>query len=669
MKWVLAALPTRVPQVAVLRDLCALLVRQAQVCDYADLWHPRALLVLAALLTIGGCTTQWAKDDADKQVYSILAERKDQTLHYQPQAVAATTVTQQEPTHKSYMKVPVTPTPPRQTSPMEPMRTMLPFCRLSPTPEESRRPLPISPELAATRPTVQSNVFGVEAAEERATKLLRLGPPGRESEPVRLGLFDSIRYAVQHGRDYQTEMETLYLAALDVTLQRHLFEPQPFATMNGQFNGFRNLEYDPRYQAAITATGSAGFKQQLPYGGQIVAQTLVSFVDTLSGQLENGQAAELALSGSIPLLRGAGMINLEPLIASERTLIYQVRGFETFRRAYALNVATQYFGLIAAQKGVINRRVNYSNLLILTEQTQALYGAGRINFLGVQRALQAQLFAESDLVSAQEAYQAALDQFKQQLGMPIDENLDAAPEELDVASPDLTNISSEDLAMRYRLDLKTAEDQIDDARRQVGIAKNGLLPDANLNFNVGLGNDPSLPEIRPDYSAKSYGGGITIDLPVDRLAERNQYRRSLIFLEQADRNYQNQRDQVIVDVRSAVRTIFSATTALAIQRRNIDLAQRRLEYSYELLKLGAADSRDVVEAQQSLLSAEDSYEVALSNYQVAVLRYLNSTGTLRLDPEAGTLGYAMDREAGAGHDKGNTAVRTEYELDNAKKLP
>jgi hypothetical protein len=464
-------------------------------------------------------------------------------------------------------------------------------------------------------------------------------------------------------------MESLYLAALDVTLQRHLFEPQPFATMGAQYNGFRNLEYDPRYQAAITATGSAGFKQQLPYGGQIVAQTLVSFVDTLSGNLENGQAAELAISGSIPLLRGAGMINLEPLIQTERTLIYQVRAFETFRRSYVLNVASQYFNLIAAQKGVINRRVNYSNLLVLTEQTQALYGAGRINFLGVQRALQAQLFAESDLVSAQESYQAALDLFKLQLSMPINENLDVAPEELDVASPDLTHISPEDLAMKYRLDLKTTEDQIDDARRQVDIAKNGLLPDANLNFNVGLGNDPSLPEVRPDTSAKSYGGGITIDLPVDRLAERNQYRRSIILLEQADRNYQTQRDQVVVDVRSAVRTIFSATTALAIQRRNIDLAQRRLEYSYELLKLGAADSRDVVEAQQSLLSAEDSYEVALSNYQVAVLRYLNSTGTLRVDPQAGTLGYAMDRVANMTQDEAKKALRTAYEPEVPQKTP
>jgi len=83
------------------------------------------------------------------------------------------------------------------------------------------------------------------------------------------------------------------------------------------------------------------------------------------------------------------------------------------------------------------------------------------------------------------------------------------------------------------------------------------------------------------------------------------------------------------------------------------LAQRRLEYSYELLKLGAVDSRDVVESQQSLLSAQDSYERALSSLQIAVLRYLRSTGTLRVDPTAGSLGVAMDRAANKGKAKGD----------------
>jgi outer membrane protein TolC len=306
--------------------------------------------------------------------------------------------------------------------------------------------------------------------------------------------------------------------------------------------------------------------------------------------------------------------------------------------------------------------------LKLTEQTQAQYSVGRLNFLGVQQALQAQLFAESDLVNSQQSYDAAVDQYKLLLGMPIDLPVDVVGEQLDVASPDLEHTAPEKLAIEFRLNLKTAEDQIDDARRRVDVAKNELLPQVDLTGSAALGDANTDPRL--DFGhGHQFSAGISVDLPVDRVAERNDYRRSLITLQQATRNYAGLRDQVIVQVRTAVRTIFSAQTNLTIQRRNTDLALRRLEYSYDLLKLGAAQSRDVVEAQQSLLSAEDGYEGALSNYQVAVLSYLQSTGTLRVDPNAGSLGIAMDRAIDRPKLSQDPTASLPVELDNPEVHP
>jgi outer membrane protein TolC len=104
------------------------------------------------------------------------------------------------------------------------------------------------------------------------------------------------------------------------------------------------------------------------------------------------------------------------------------------------------------------------------------------------------------------------------------------------------------------------------------------------------------------------------------------------------------RDTVESNVRSAVRSIRSAQLTLDIQRESIRLAERRLELSNELLKGGgarAADSRDVVEAQQSLLTAQDSFEQARASLQVQVLQFLRETGTLRIDPESGVIGRAL----------------------------
>ena len=617
-----------------------------------------AVLMCCIAGAMAGCTAESYKASADRQVYDILKDRKQATLGYQPEAIAKATVVPVDPPKQAFTILPFTPKPPPTIPPMEPLRMLVPFARLSPTPQQSSGPQPASSTASSTQPSSRSGAFGIVAAERRAGERLRLAPPGPEQQTRRVDLFGAIRFGVQHGRDYETAMEDLYLSTLDVTLQRHLFDPIPFTNGSVKYTGGQK---DISYRSALTATGNAGVRQRLPYGGEIVAQTLVTFIDAIHGNVTNGESASAALSGSIPLLRGAGLVNLEPLIESERRLVYQVRTFEDFRRQFAVNVASQYFSLVALQKSVINRRVNYTNLLTLTQQTESLYTAGRINYLGVQRALQAQLFAESSLVDSQTQYQQSIDDFKLLLGMPIAENLDVVAEELDVTPPDLDHEDAEALAVKYRLDLKTAEDEIDDARRGTLVAKNGLLPDVELVAQAQAGNRSNTLASRLDNRTATYSAGITIDLPVDRLAERNVYRRSLILLERAGRNYNGLRDQVIVDVRDSVRTINSAETSMAIQRRNTDLAHRRLQYSYELLKLGAVDSRDVVESQQSLLSAQDGYERALSNLQVAILKYLRSTGTLRVDPTAGTLGYSMDRAGTRVADKKSSDLHADLQ--------
>jgi outer membrane protein TolC len=436
-------------------------------------------------------------------------------------------------------------------------------------------------------------------------------------------------------------MEDLFLAALDVTLERHLFSPRPFAQTGVQYTGGQR---DVDFRSALAVTNSVGVRQQLPYGGEVVAQALVDFVNALSDTAESGESAQLILSGTIPLLRGAGAVNLEPLIQAERDLVYEVRRFEDFRRSFAVQVATQYFRLLALQSAIANRRFNYVVLENLTEQTQALYGAGRINFLNVQRALQSQLSAENSLIDAEDAYSAALDNFKVLIGMPIEQDLEVTAVQLDVNVPDL-EADAPELALKYRLDLQTQRDRIEDAQRDVQVARNGLLPDLDLTARGSLRNEDDEPARQIENDSAQYSVALNMDWPVDRLRERNVYRRSLIGLERAQRNFVQVRDNIIADVRDAVRNIRSAQSTLQIQQRAVDLAQRRLEYSNELLVQGrATDSRDVVEAQQSLLQAQDQFDRARAELQIQVLNFLRDTGILRVDPDAGALGMALNRD-------------------------
>jgi hypothetical protein len=570
--------------------------------------HPLrySIFIFVLALVVSGCA-DFAEREADRQVTALVTDREDKTLGYRPEVEQRTDHKDVVPTTQSYAKIPQTPLPPRAQAQAEPLHVVLEYGPLGPKRFDW-----------ANGDDIPRQGFSYETLDSQLRDRLRLGPPMIEERPVTLDFFGALRYGVQHSRDYQDQMESLYLSALDVTLDRHLFEAQPFAGGSLEYTGGQK---DVNYRAALNSTVRAGVRQKLPYGGELVAEGLVGFVNALDGNAASGENASVVLSGSIPLLRGAGMVNLEPLINGERSLVYQVRTFENFRRDFVISVANQYFRLLNQQQSVANRRVNYANFVTLTERARALYATGRVAYIELQRSLQEQLSAENQLITAQESYQSGLDDFKLLLGMPTDQTLDITAVELDVALPKTDEAHAVAVALKYRLDLQTQRDRVEDARRGVANAKNGLLPDLTLSGKTQFGNHPDDPATAFNEQTNAYSAKLDLDLPVDRVAERNAYRAALIDVRHAQRSLENLRDRI-----------------------TSDLAQKRRENAYELLRNGKSTStRDLVEAQNSLLQARDLYEQASATLQVNVLQFLRNSGTLRMDPAAGAIGRAMDR--------------------------
>lgn len=585
------------------------------------------------LLALGltGCSADFYEKDADRQVQAIVKAQQTKTLGYDPQVEAKPAPQDRVAPKKAYAKIPQTPIQPALAKQAEPLRIELEYSTLGPKRFDW-----------ASGDDMPKSTFSYESLDARIHERLRYGPPSLDERPVRLDFFGSLGYGVQHSRTYQDQMAILYSSALNVTLQRHLFELRPTAGGSLLYNGGQR---DSSYQAALSATANAGVRQKLPYGGEIVAQGLVGFVNALDGNIAGGETASVALSATVPLLRGAGMVNLEPLIDGERQLVYQVRSFESFRRDFVISVATQYFGLLNLQQQLLARKVNYSSFETLTERSRALYATGRVAYIELQRALQEQLTAETQLINSQEVYLSALDDFKLLLGMPTDQSLDIVGVELDIEMPKIVEAQAVELAMKYRLDLQTAHDQVDDARRRVENAKNGLLPDLNFSAQTQIGDRLSRSiSNQLDERSNTYSARLDLDLPLDRVAERNVYRNALLDVRHAERSYEDLKDRMVSDVSESLRLIRLAQLTLQIQRQGIDLAEKRRENAYELLRSGKSTStRDLVEAQNSLLTSLDAFEQARATLQIAVLRFLRNDGTLRVDPAAGAIGRAMDR--------------------------
>jgi hypothetical protein len=92
---------------------------------------------------------------------------------------------------------------------------------------------------------------------------------------------------------------------------------------------------------------------------------------------------------------------------------------------------------------------------------------------------------------------------------------------------------------------------------------------------------------------------------------------------------ENLRGQIDYDVRTAFLNLQAAKEQVAVARQNVDLANENLSRSKERFAAGVTDSVEVVQAQQSLASANDQYISSLYSHNLAKLQLARALGVAR----------------------------------------
>ncbi|MBN1788195.1 MAG: TolC family protein [Sedimentisphaerales bacterium] len=215
-------------------------------------------------------------------------------------------------------------------------------------------------------------------------------------------------------------------------------------------------------------------------------------------------------------------------------------------------------------------------------------------------------------------------------------------------------------ALALRLDLANKADAIEDARRKVLVAKDSLRGELNLFFGTnatslsssselpGIGaldddlstdrNRPdSMRRLRDDNPVRSFEDksvmGIDLELPLDRVAEQNIYRKALIILNQRQREYEEMVDLVTLEVRQNYRNMTQASERLRVQFNSLKLAQKRFDNTLLLMQYGRANSQRVIDAQEDFFNAQNAVTEAVTNYAIAMLGFYRDTGVLQVKPD------------------------------------
>jgi outer membrane protein TolC len=452
---------------------------------------------------------------------------------------------------------------------------------------------------------------------------------GEEVGPV--DLVDCISIAAENSRDYRTQKEALYLAALDLTLERYAFQVQKEGEFGALIAGTGG-DVD-----AKEAGGDLVLTKLLGTGARIVGNVGLSLARSFTSG-EWNLTSDVGLAITQPLLRGSGeRIVREPLTQAERDVVYEVRAFERFRRTFAFDVASRYYRILQQLDVVANEERNAENLQVLRERNEELARAGRLSDIQVDQARQDELRSQNNLIEQRQRLATQLDAFKLFLGLPIDSRFELEPGALEALSDEGEDLPDEaraiEVALRERLDYLTALDQVDDRARKCEVAADAL----RAGLDVAASASATSKEDRTlayDLDDASWSVSAALDLPLDRIAERNAYRASLIALEATRRSSEELADSIQAALRASLREAASTRETLEIQRGAVTLAERRVESTRLNLDAGRADTRDILESQEALLEAQNAVTAARIDYHLARLALWRDVEALRVD-EAG----------------------------------
>ncbi|WP_145053782.1 hypothetical protein [Lignipirellula cremea] len=331
--------------------------------------------------------------------------------------------------------------------------------------------------------------------------------PVKEDGAVSIGADDAVRLALLNSPDYQTELEDLYLSALDVSFERFRFQTQFFAgdsvtfTADGPERRGGGGESSSTLTHQLYSTGPRGIAatKMFSTGADLVVGLANSIVWDFAGP-DTQVATTLAdFVFTQPLLRRAGRDRvLETLTIAERALLANVRTLERFRRGYYLEIVTGrdagsgvtrrggvfggsglqgftgvggggfgrlggsgigggtgagggnvggFLGLVQSLQELRNLEANVSAVQASLDEIESLSAASRITPIQVQQARQSLFTAQGRLLNSQTQFRVQLDSFKIAMGLPPQLDIEIEDPLLDRFS--LLDIAT--LAQQYRI--------------------------------------------------------------------------------------------------------------------------------------------------------------------------------------------------------------------------
>ena len=456
-----------------------------------------------------------------------------------------------------------------------------------------------------------------------------------------VSLAEALEFAVHRNRSYLLQKETVYLAALNLTLIRQQYGPIMFGggsstqASTDAVTGINNLVRT----STLTTTGNLGFSALTRTGALLATNLTTNFVRFFTGGKDSG-ISQLGFSLTQPLLSGAGYLSAsEVLTQSERNVLYAIRNFAQYRKSFAVDIAAQYYSVIQSRETARNAYLAFKAFdFVVARETAMQKENANSTKSSVFRLVQSRIVFERSWLNAIRDYEQAIDDLKVNLGLPITERFVVDYKDKDalqiIECPG-TLEEAVSLAMTNRLDIWNLRDQVEDTSRKVLIAKQQTLPGVNALVNYNMLDNPDHNDLRLVPGNKSRSMGLNADLNLNQKPERNLLRSSIVAEQQARRALDLFEENTRSDVRTGWRDLQLARKQYELAKLGMEISTQRLEVEEAFSAEGLGTAINLVDAQRDMNTTRNLMVSTTINHTLVRLRLWRDMGVLFIEKDGG----------------------------------
>jgi outer membrane protein TolC len=468
------------------------------------------------------------------------------------------------------------------------------------------------PRLLARALLVVGCSFGIASAQT-PTATPTPAAPATAEKPFTLE--DAIALALQKNFDLQIQANSVSTAKDAVAIQQGAFDPTITANLT------RSVSQSASTTSRLEGTTLEGPRSDntsmrvgvtdrfTPTNGTVSLSTNVARQGTNSANalvnpsFGNGVSANL----NQPLLRDFGkkaataQLDRAKLGLSVANIAYKSRILTTIQQT-----ELAYYNLVTARETRRIRELTLDYNQKLFEENQARRSTGVATDLDVLSAEVGVANARRNLIQAEKDVRDAEDTLLNLINVP---NLDlkigpVAFSDYKEGAPNFAE--SYKRAREYYPDTLSAAETMKQLEIDLDVARRNLLPDLDLVASLGYtaratsaGYEQAIANLPNDHG-NNWSLGLNYTLPWGRQADKARYRTAQSNMSSQKLRLEQLEQQLLVNVRTAVRAVETNLAAVEIAAKGVQLAERQYEQQKARFDAGLSTSRLVLLAQDDL---------------------------------------------------------------------